>query len=100
MLHWFCPTNLTADGDQEDLELRVYLDGRLYKSYPLVANSGSNNGNPPLAPPITQAPKPPQQSQPQPPVAAPPPMQPPSQQPPAQAPGGLTPEERTLRDLE
>lgn len=85
---------------QDGLELRVYLDGRLYKSYPLAQQGGANNsaatGMPPTAPQL----RPPIQTQaPQgvPPVQVQPPQQANQQAP---APGGMTPEERTLKDLE
>jgi tetratricopeptide (TPR) repeat protein len=84
-------------GGTTGLELRVYLDGRLYKTYPLSEGKSAPAGTdtPQLAPPINQVPKITPQTQ-LPPVS-PPPVQAPPMNPPA---GGMTPEERTLKDLE
>jgi hypothetical protein len=103
-------------GLQDGLELRVYLDGSLYKTYPLGAGSNGNStasqpaaqqtrGNnaspnpyaiPPNLTPLRQSPAP-GQAQPQ----TAPPFAPPANQSPVPAPApGLTPEERTLKDLE
>lgn len=86
-------------GSANGLELRVYLDGKLYKSYPL--GSDTNKSAPagtnlaPVAPPLNPPARvnPPGQL---PPVSAPP-IQAVPNNPPA---GGMTPEERTLKDLE
>ncbi|MBX9723082.1 MAG: hypothetical protein K2X81_16895, partial [Candidatus Obscuribacterales bacterium] len=83
-------------GMQDGLEVRVYLDGSLYKTYPIAGSGGAptpapdTNGNPPVAPSFNKPPTP--QIAPRP-FATPPVEQ-------APAPGGMTPEERTLKDLE
>ncbi|MBX9688771.1 MAG: tetratricopeptide repeat protein [Candidatus Obscuribacterales bacterium] len=78
--------------NQEGLEMRIYLDGSLYKSYPLKSQSPANSA-PHLAPPINRGPEP--SPQPVPPIQATP-----NPTPGAPTQPGLTPEERTLRDLE
>ena len=103
-----------APREDGTVELRVYLDGALYKSYPIgKAESGSSVGGGEATKPsetIMPRPAPERQEriQPQPTPQAPPPGQPPPVAPPVrpieQTPipnsGGLTPEERTMRDLE
>jgi tetratricopeptide (TPR) repeat protein len=95
---------------QEGLEVRIYLNGNLYKSYPLSgpggrpAGTAAPTGNPPGTPtpglptlnPIRQ----PQPTQTQTPPPLAPPVVPQQQPPRTNIPGGMTPEERTLRDLD
>ena len=92
---------------QPGLELRVYLDGHLYKTYPIGGkqgeaggNTANSNSNPPVAPPIQNSrPDPTRSAQPIPSAV---PLQPVPVQavPQAAPPPGISPEERTLRDLE
>lgn len=79
---------------QTGLELRVYLDGRLYKSFELGKEGGTSQ--PSAQAPAQEAP----QLRPAPnlPQVAPPIQQNPNTA--APPPGGVSPEERTLRDLE
>lgn len=78
---------------QDGLEIRVYLDGRLYKSYPLNAETASGPAKAPEIMPVVK----PAVQQVLPTPVSPSPMQTPQ---PAPSSPGLTPEERTLRDLE
>lgn len=96
----------SAPREDGTVELRVYLDGSLYKSYPIGAAGASSGGAhsdpagemPKPAPDRSQQLQQQQQVQPPPPVAAPPVR--PIEQTPIPNSGGLTPEERTMRDLE
>lgn len=85
---------------QPGLELRVYLDGRLYKTYPIggPADPGTATGNQP-AQPVTTRPVEVRQ-QPVPPIPVAPTQAVPNQSPDPNPNPGISPEERTLRDLE
>lgn len=88
------------------VELRVYLDGSLYKSYPIgSATAGDSTASNASENPSNTSKFPSQTSPPPSTAPTPPPVAPvyrPAEQapPPAPAPGGLTPEERTMQDLE
>ncbi len=82
---------------QPGLEMRVYLDGRLYKSYQIGGKEGTGSAGNTGQPGFT--PQPPAPAQPVVPVQLQPAFPPPGSQPQAPAPG-TSPEERTLRDLE
>lgn len=86
---------------QPGLEVRVYLDGRLYKSYqlddsnlPRGERTEQRDPTQPISTPASQS------AQPQPPVQPQPVSPVPPMTSPIPGPGGLTPEERTLRDLD
>ena len=87
------------------VELRVYLDGSLYKSYPIGSKSSVANDAPELRPPISTedpAQNPNKAATPVTPPVTPPVVPPPIkpiEQTPIQS-GGMTPEERTMKDLE
>ncbi|MBX9573364.1 MAG: tetratricopeptide repeat protein [Candidatus Obscuribacterales bacterium] len=92
-----------APREDGSVELRVYLDGSLYKSYPIgTASNSPDSAEPEMPRPAPdrtqQAPPPPPQQPAQPPPVAPPSR--PIEQTPLPNSGGLTPEERTMRDLE
>lgn len=96
----------SAPREDGTVELRVYLDGSLYKSYPIGtetagANSPDAQAEMPRPAPDRSSP-PPQAAQPPPPVQTPQvaPASKPIEQTPIPTSGGLTPEERTMRDLE